>query len=298
MSNSSKGTMMKHLLVLLFLITGTLSLYGSNDDLSISKGTNQDVIVHLTPVPLQTDVWNNAKIEATFDVSLDTSAIQEHNVKLTHMSSKTNDHTIGTISYSETAKTLTFTPSSLLAEGMYEVEIKSLKADKAYKTTQIEEIKYRFYVPEVINGYQLPPEPDKQLNNSTLLGIDTNDNGIRDDIERNIIIDYVKPIEIELMLSYVKVHQEMLNNPVNSAVYSQKKMQKVRNCKMYLKHQDIRISNMIDFTENNMYNTKERVKAYLDFNQALSGGVYGSGPSDWNALSCDFDIEKMLKDRK
>ncbi len=40
---------------------------------------------------------------------------------------------------------------------------------------------------EVINGYVLPPEPDETLNNSTLLGIDSNNNGVRDDVERKII---------------------------------------------------------------------------------------------------------------
>ena len=78
----------------------------------------------------------------------------------------------------------------------------------------------------VINGYQLPPEPNKQLNNSTLLGVDTNDNGIRDDIERKIIIDYAKPIEIELMLSYVKVHQEMLHDPVTQQLSLKKRCKK------------------------------------------------------------------------
>ena len=37
------------------------------------------------------------------------------------------------INYSETDKKLTFTPDQLLEPGMYEVEIKSLKATKAYK---------------------------------------------------------------------------------------------------------------------------------------------------------------------
>ncbi len=32
--------------------------------------------------------------------------------------------------------------------------------------------------PEVIHGYTLPPEPDQTINNSTLLGIDSNDNGV------------------------------------------------------------------------------------------------------------------------
>ena len=35
-----------------------------------------------------------------------------------------------------------------------------------------------------INGYKLPPQPDETLNNSTLLGIDSNPNGVRDDVER------------------------------------------------------------------------------------------------------------------
>ncbi len=44
--------------------------------------------------------------------------------------------------------------------------------------------------PLVINGYTLPPEPDPKINNSTLLGIDSNNNGVRDDVERWIYIRY------------------------------------------------------------------------------------------------------------
>ncbi len=41
-----------------------------------------------------------------------------------------------------------------------------------------------------INGHRLPPMPDETLNNSTLLGIDTNNNGVRDDVERWIYETY------------------------------------------------------------------------------------------------------------
>lgn len=37
---------------------------------------------------------------------------------------------------------------------------------------------------EVINGITVPPEPAPALNNATLPGIDTNRNGVRDDVER------------------------------------------------------------------------------------------------------------------
>ncbi|MGB5965618.1 MAG: Ig-like domain-containing protein [Sulfurimonadaceae bacterium] len=137
---------MKHFFVLLLFITGSISLYGSGDDLSLSKGTDQAVIVQLSPTVAQTDVWNNAKIEVSFTVPLDASSVQKNNIKLTHLSSKTNDHITGTISYSETEKKLTFRPNDLLEPGLYEVEIKSLKAEKAYKDVKIDEIKYRFIV--------------------------------------------------------------------------------------------------------------------------------------------------------
>ena len=61
-----------------------------------------------------------------------------------------------------------------------------------------------------------------------------------------------------------------------------------------LRRQGIKVDGHIDFLENNIYNTEARVRAYLDYNQALSGGVYGSSPSDWNAQACDFDVESML----
>ena len=44
----------------------------------------------------------------------------------------------------------------------------------------------------LINGYTLPPEPNKVQNNKTLLGVDSNHNGIRDDVERFIIISNSK----------------------------------------------------------------------------------------------------------
>ena len=127
-------------------LSDTTILEITGDDLTKSKGTDQDVIVSLTPTPEQENVPKGTKIEVTFIVPLDVSAIQEHNVKLTYLSSKTNDHIAGVISYSAAEKKLTFTPNDLLEPGLYEVEIKSLKAEKAYKDVKIDEIKYRFVV--------------------------------------------------------------------------------------------------------------------------------------------------------
>jgi len=41
-----------------------------------------------------------------------------------------------------------------------------------------------------VNGHRLPPEPDPAVNNATLLGVDSNHNGVRDDVERWIYEKY------------------------------------------------------------------------------------------------------------
>ncbi len=59
-----------------------------------------------------------------------------------------------------------------------------------------------------LNGYTLPPVPDKKLNDSTLLGIDNNfdgPNGIRDDLEIEILQSYSSdPKVVEGFFAYVR----------------------------------------------------------------------------------------------
>jgi len=64
-----------------------------------------------------------------------------------------------------------------------------------------------------VNGHRLPPEPDKALNDSTLLGIDSNDNGVRDDVERKVYTTYKKAIERTVMMQAFRAKQKMLADP-------------------------------------------------------------------------------------
>ena len=72
---------------------------------------------------------------------------------------------------------------------------------------------------DVINGYQLPPEPDTVINNSTLLGIDSNNNGVRDDVERLIISEEAKhphfpKTHTALSLQYAWAWQKIMVAPI------------------------------------------------------------------------------------
>ena len=52
--------------------------------------------------------------------------------------------------------------------------------------------------PWIVDGHTLPPEPDKALNDTMLLGIDVNNNGVRDDVERWIYKTYDHPIKRDI----------------------------------------------------------------------------------------------------
>ncbi len=157
-----------------------------------------------------------------------------------------------------------------------------------------------------INGYILPPEPDKTINNATLLGVDSNDNGVRDDVERYVIKTYGKEkIAVEIGFQVARAYNVVIENPDN-AEETTKVMEDAQDCESYFKNYadlfgDPLVLNQEINTkqfESMILNTKERIGAYLRYNSALSGGVFTLPPASQRKQKCTFDAEQMLKDRK
>ncbi|WP_324171313.1 hypothetical protein [Sulfurimonas sp.] len=154
---------------------------------------------------------------------------------------------------------------------------------------------------EIINGYKLPPEPDETLNNSTLLGIDSNNNGVRDDVERKIYFKYKKPVIQAYMMQSAKSYPKYLENPTASAKAqeTQDEMWNKSSCSGYLRRiKKIEMPRVegVEFMENAYMNTKDRIRAYIEFNEASSGGSY-SIPlrRDYKEENCDFNVQEMLE---
>jgi len=233
-----------------------------------------------------------------------TSLTLESNTSALHVGEQVSFNVTGTYSDGNTKKvdaniTWIISPSdSLENNGTVFVATKEGNVTVKAKINDVVSNALKLNIALVINGYILPPEPDPAINNSTLLGVDSNDNGVRDDVERKIIIKYKKPIEIELMMANAKVAQEILESPLSEAQELQKKFSRVGNCEMYLLDYGIDIKRSAKVSEDFTYNTKSRARKYIEYNKALSGGVYGGKISDWNAEACDFDVEQMLKNRK
>ena len=87
-----------------------------------------------------------------------------------------------------------------------------------------------------VNGHRLPPEPDPAVNNATLLGIDGNHNGVRDDVERKVYTTYKKAVERAVMMQAFKTEQAMLADSdfIKNAREWEKKIWKAINCNDYL----------------------------------------------------------------
>ncbi|MCD6654315.1 MAG: Ig-like domain-containing protein [Sulfurovum sp.] len=300
-------------LALIIVLAGWLATFAFAKEIDVaqSKGTGQSVIVSLTPEPASYEADRDAALEAVFNVPLDASSVQKNNVKLKKIAETQETMIDGDVAYDTTQNTVVFTPDALLEEGYYEVEFKSLKPTKEYKDQQIKEIKYRFYVPEVINGHKLPPEPDAATNNATLLGIDINDNGVRDDVERYIIIRYASDpkyskTKTAIALQYAWASQKVLENPT---IESKKHIDDALDCQYYWvnKETDKYTNSLSGFEKgqyrrslkiltdpslkDHIYNTHERIERKFSFNAALSGNIFDGRKE--SIENCQVDINAL-----
>ena len=161
--------------------------------------------------------------------------------------------------------------------------------------------------PWIVDGHVLPPEPDPVVNNATLLGIDVNHNGVRDDVERWIYKTYDHPIERGIFMQSARAYNKVIVDP-KKAHETMRYIVNVSHCESYW---SMGISRMqkrnLNYTFGEyrsgedeiapvQFNTIKRHMAYKRFNGELSGGVYGDNlePEEW-IQGCEFDEKGILK---
>ena len=152
---------------------------------------------------------------------------------------------------------------------------------------------------EIIHGHTLPPEPDPTINNATLGGVDSNGNGVRDDVERAIYKKYDNKLDAVFLMDNAKFFQRTLVEPLINAKEIAQYDTKTIDCRVFLSKMDkkykyITFREHIDYVQDLILNTQERIQKYWDYNIALSGGVYGSSVSDWALKSCSQEIKDTL----
>jgi len=159
---------------------------------------------------------------------------------------------------------------------------------------------------EIINGYTLPPEPDPKVNNSTLLGIDSNNNGVRDDVERWIYKKYKDkhPIYIAIMMQAARASKKILTDPEAEGRAQENETSKVLDCSSYYRTDATYfgdknlITEPIDFPyfwHAIYFNTKERKEKLEQMSLAASGGVFDSLDGKEAKSVCSEEVLKVAK---
>lgn len=148
-----------------------------------------------------------------------------------------------------------------------------------------------------VMGIKLPPEPNQELNDSTIEGIDANQNGIRDDVELAIFKEYPDSAKTRaVLLQYaLALQMEMTQKIVNTgtvtavaqdggrAYYCVGEITSRTDMKKFIEIGD----KLHGFIENKQLNTEVRKKAQHDFYEGHLGS-YSSLDE-----SCDLDISTL-----
>ncbi len=155
----------------------------------------------------------------------------------------------------------------------------------------------------VINGHVLPPEPDPKVNNATLLGVDVNHNGVRDDVERWIYETYKDkhPIYIDIAMQAARAYKLVLESP-EKAKEIRKSVNAPYFCGSYYMdyvkffHKPVLVHERIDVPVKSKYfNTKDRSNVYRQYDHLLSGDSYPLPKIRKMKDQCDFNTSKYDK---
>lgn len=147
--------------------------------------------------------------------------------------------------------------------------------------------------PEPPGSDDLPPDPG-EAGKATLEGIDSDRDGIRDDIQRYIALTYPDSAKTRAALRQftLAMHRAMLESPdETSALHNTEYMHRAHECVWYI-HSEQSIK-MTDLLMAQYLNTPERSRTYLDYNDKLGGHVFGGKDFDEYKSSCTFDPDSM-----
>lgn len=148
------------------------------------------------------------------------------------------------------------------------------------------------------NVYPLPPDPGPE-GMKTLLGIDSNHNGVRDDTERFIVQKYGDSERVrEALFDYARTHQEWLSVTTKTdALKAAEKLHDAMDCVRFAMHGEL-LPNGIDKwiqasreVELLKLNTPERARASQKTDELLAW--HGSDSREADGSTCSFNPQAL-----
>lgn len=144
--------------------------------------------------------------------------------------------------------------------------------------------------------FSLPLDPGEK-GKETLLGIDSDNDGVRDDIQRYIYLTYPNEKIVRLALSQIaRNYQELLpdSSDPEIAYENVKKLNRSRACLHYVKDNDIyKVIKIRRAIKAELLNTQERSLKYLEFNNSLAGRTATLPSFEEQESCCLFDVNNL-----
>ncbi len=148
-------------------------------------------------------------------------------------------------------------------------------------------------------GSSLPPDPDPDINSATLEGIDSNGDGVRDDVEIFIATNWESRNDQEALMQYARALAQTYSPESYASAHTS--ISRARSCFLGLRNlldlddADIFIATSmnawgdIKTIRQEMLSTLERTEAYLAYNSSLSGKRIASRAD--SVEDCEFVVE-------
>ncbi|GJQ59646.1 MAG: hypothetical protein D8M57_06575 [Candidatus Scalindua sp. AMX11] len=142
-------------------------------------------------------------------------------------------------------------------------------------------------------GVVLPPDPGEE-GKLTLLGIDSDGDGVRDDIQRYIYFTYPDDEKLRLGLTcYAKEFQGVLADADDRETSYEHaiKIARHRECLWYIKEMDEDVIDILNALLAEILNTHDRSIAYITYSDNLRGKNIRRFPQKEWKDSCSFDVD-------
>jgi hypothetical protein len=145
-----------------------------------------------------------------------------------------------------------------------------------------------------VSPFSLPPEPDPSINNATLLGVDADENGVRDDTDRWIAFNAPNSAKERAALSqYAKGMQVFLRDANDKELSIRHSHEdKAADCMDYVLGLDEAIAKRRQ-SEAQILNTDLRSREYLKADAWLGGQVYEGTPTSELKSKCVFNPDSL-----
>lgn len=137
-------------------------------------------------------------------------------------------------------------------------------------------------------------QPANNTPSESLAGVDTNNDGVRDDVEQYINTTYANSAKTRnaLRQSAKALQGAILDaNDKRKSLQHAEETDRASDCIAYVRPNDyVQVAREM---EARIANTDERLRAYLAYNKQLEGQMFPQAPFDQRKAGCEFNADSL-----